>query len=210
MLSAAPTRARRAWTVRTSRPSRRTGWSDGWANWRLRSGRRPTDRTLSDVCTYRRPTANSGRAGHLIGAGSGLHDSSDAGAGADLRSRPSIGTLRLPSRAKRSTGGGRGGRVAVSRPSGSCGRRPRGLLREHSPCRAFEVGIAPDRRSARAASDQDVAGLSRGRNRRSRTEDTHDRGARQAARHSAGLTHLTAASQYLHAPVRTGMEDVRA
>ena len=69
---------------------------------------------------------------------------------------------------------------------------------------------APDRRSARAASDQDVAGLSRGRNRRSRTEDTHDRGARQAARHSAGLAHLTLAGEYLHAPVRTGMEDVRA
>ena len=84
-------------------------------------------------------------AGHLNLAGSGLHDSSDAGAGADLRSRSSIGTLRLPTRAKRSTGGGRGGRIAVSRPSGSRGRRPRGLLREHSPCRAFEVGIAPDR-----------------------------------------------------------------
>src|SRR5277367_841236 len=61
MLSAAPTRARRAWTVRTSRTSKRTGWSDGLANWRLRSGRRPTDRTLSDACTYRRPTANLGR-----------------------------------------------------------------------------------------------------------------------------------------------------
>jgi hypothetical protein len=61
MPSAAPTRARRAWTVRTSRPSRRTGLSDGWANWRLRSGRRLIDRTLSDRCTYRRPTANSGR-----------------------------------------------------------------------------------------------------------------------------------------------------
>src|SRR3984957_5582221 len=61
MPSAAPTRARRAWTVRTSRPSKRTGWSDGLANWRLRSGRRLTDRTLSDACTYRRPTANSGR-----------------------------------------------------------------------------------------------------------------------------------------------------
>jgi hypothetical protein len=67
-------------------------------------------------------------AGHLNLAGSGLHDSRDAGAGADLRSRPSTGTLRLPSRAKRSTGGGRGGRAAVSRPSGSCGCRPRGLL----------------------------------------------------------------------------------
>jgi hypothetical protein len=110
-------------------------------------------------------------AGHLNLEGSGLHDSSDAGAGADLRSRSSIGTLRLPSRAKRLTGGGRGGRVAVPRPPGSRGRRPRGLLREHPPCRAFEVGIAPDRRSARVASDQDVAGLSRGRNRPSRTED---------------------------------------
>ena len=67
-------------------------------------------------------------AGHLNLAGSGLHDSSDAGAGTDLRSRSSIGTLRLPSRAKRPTGGGRGGRAAVSRPSGSGGRRPRGLL----------------------------------------------------------------------------------
>ena len=43
-------------------------------------------------------------AGHLNLAGSGLHDSSNAGAGADLRSRPSIGTLCLPSRAKRPTG----------------------------------------------------------------------------------------------------------
>src|SRR6202041_511575 len=83
------------------------------------------------------------------------------------------------------------------------------FVREHCPCRAFEVGIAPDRRSARAASDQDLAGLPRGRNRRSRTEDTYDRGAGQAARHPAGLTHLTAAGQYLHAPVRAGMEDVR-
>ena len=61
MPSAGPTRARRAWTVRTSRPSRGMGWSDGWANWRLRSGRRLTDRTLSDAFTYRRPTASSGR-----------------------------------------------------------------------------------------------------------------------------------------------------
>jgi hypothetical protein len=40
-------------------------------------------------------------AGHLDRAGSGLHDSSDAGAGADLRSRSSIGNLRLPRWAKR-------------------------------------------------------------------------------------------------------------
>ena len=38
--SAAPTRARRAWTVRTSRMSRRMACSGGSANWRLRSGTR--------------------------------------------------------------------------------------------------------------------------------------------------------------------------
>ena len=37
------------------------GCNDGSANWRLRSGRRLTDRTPSEECTYRRPTANSGR-----------------------------------------------------------------------------------------------------------------------------------------------------
>src|SRR5260370_3569631 len=37
------------------------GSSGGWPNWRLRSGRRRTDRSRSDECSYRRPTANSGR-----------------------------------------------------------------------------------------------------------------------------------------------------
>ena len=58
-------------------------------------------------------------AGHLDRAGSGLHDSSNAGAGTDLRSRPSTRTVRVPSRAKRPAGGDRGGRAAVPRPSGS-------------------------------------------------------------------------------------------
>src|SRR6476620_11737997 len=44
-------------------------------------------------------------AGHLDRAGSGLNDSSDAGAGTDLRSRPSTRTVRVPSRAKRPAGG---------------------------------------------------------------------------------------------------------
>src|ERR1700719_2768140 len=67
-------------------------------------------------------------AGHLDRAGSGLHDGSDAGAGADLRSRPSTGNLRLPRWTQRPAGRRRGGGAAVSRPSGSRGRRPRGLL----------------------------------------------------------------------------------
>src|SRR5208283_1060439 len=59
-------------------------------------------------------------------------------------------------------------------------------------------------------SDQDVAGLPRGRNRRSGPEDTHDRGAGQAALHPAGISDLTLAGEYLHAPVRAGMEDAWA
>src|SRR5713101_1670437 len=61
MLSAAPTRAHRGQTVRTSQTSKRTGCSGGLANWRLRSGKRLTDRTPSEECTYRRPMANCGR-----------------------------------------------------------------------------------------------------------------------------------------------------
>ena len=61
MPSAAPTRVHQVWTVRTSRTSKHTGYSGGLANWRLPSGRRLTDRLPSEECTYRRPTANSGR-----------------------------------------------------------------------------------------------------------------------------------------------------
>src|SRR5271156_2413137 len=52
--------------------------------------------------------------------------------------------------------------------------------------------------------------MSRGRNPRTGSEDTHDRGAGHAARHPAGLAHLTRAGEHLHAPVRAGLEDVRA
>jgi hypothetical protein len=57
---------------------------------------------------------------HLDSAGSRLHDSSNAGAGTDLRSRSSTRAVRVPPRAKRPTGGGRGGRAVVPWPSGSC------------------------------------------------------------------------------------------
>src|SRR5229473_6235842 len=58
-------------------------------------------------------------AGHLDRARSGLHDGSDAGAGADLRSRPSTRNLRLPRRAQRPAGRRSGGGAAVPWPSGS-------------------------------------------------------------------------------------------
>src|SRR5712675_665071 len=61
MPSAAPTRVRRVWMVRTSWTSTRMGCSGGVANWRLLSGKRLTDRTPSEECSYQRPTANSGR-----------------------------------------------------------------------------------------------------------------------------------------------------
>jgi len=49
-------------------------------------------------------------------------------------------------------------------------------------------------------------------------EDTDDRGRKKqkngsqgsAARHPAGLTHLTVAGEFIHAPVRVGMEEARA
>ena len=43
------------------RTSKRMGCSDGLANWRLLSGRRLIDRTPSEECSYRKPTANFGR-----------------------------------------------------------------------------------------------------------------------------------------------------
>src|SRR5882762_5565384 len=78
-------------------------------------------------------------------AGSGLHDSSAAGAGADLRSRSSVGNLRLPRWAKRSASSRRGGGAGVPWPPGRGRRRPRGLLREHSAYRPPKVGGASDR-----------------------------------------------------------------
>src|SRR6266496_5134650 len=61
MPNAAPTRAHRVWTVRILRTSKRMGCSGRLENWRLQSGRRLTDRTPSEECTYQRPMANSGR-----------------------------------------------------------------------------------------------------------------------------------------------------
>src|SRR6202011_1571967 len=52
--------------------------------------------------------------------------------------------------------------------------------------------------------------MRRGRNRRTRKEDTHDRSPGQPAWHSARFTHLTTAGESVHAPVRVGMEDARA
>ena len=53
--------------------------------------------------------------------------------------------------------------LLFTRPSGRRGCRPRGLLRKHSARRTDAVARAAHRRSACAASDQDVAGMRRRR-----------------------------------------------
>jgi hypothetical protein len=111
---------------------------------------------------------------------------------------------------QRPAGGDRGGRDAVPRPSGGRGRRPRGLARQRSPRRTDAVAGAAHRRSTSAASDLDVAGMRRGRNRRPRTEYTYDRGQGQRARHPAALTHLTLAGESVHAPACVRLEEARA
>src|SRR5689334_4407337 len=82
--------------------------------------------------------------GHLERAGSGLHDSHVAGAGADLRRRSAAGNLRLPRRAKRPASSRRGGGAAVPGSPGGRRRGSRGLLREHFACRPAKVGGASD------------------------------------------------------------------
>ena len=91
--------------------------------------------------------------------------------------------------------------------SGSRRRRPRRLLRVHSTRRTHEVGCAAHRRSAGAASDQDVAGMRRGGNRRPRTQDTNDREQGHGSRNPARSSRLSATQQPLHAAIYSGMED---
>src|SRR6516165_11391548 len=81
---AAPTRGQREWTVRTSPRLRR------WA--RALAGRTGACSQRGDLPTgphqtrvYREGQRQTGAAGHLDLARSGLHDSGDAGAGSDLR-----------------------------------------------------------------------------------------------------------------------------
>src|SRR5713226_1900953 len=109
-------------------------------------------RRQGDLPTGSHPTSvhpegqwQASTAGHPDPTGSSLHDSSHAGAGPDLRSRPSARAIRLPPGPQCPTSGGRGGRTAVSRSPGSRRRRPRGLLREHSPRRPDALACAAHR-----------------------------------------------------------------
>src|SRR5258705_433214 len=57
----------------------------------------------NQTSVYTKGQRQTQAAGHLDRAGSGLHDSNEAGAGADLRSRSSAGNLRLPGWTTRTT-----------------------------------------------------------------------------------------------------------
>ena len=83
----------------------RMGLSGGSANWRLRLRRRLTNRIQSDACSYRGQRQTQA-AGPLDLARSGLHDSSNAGAGTDFRSRSSARAICLSTWAQRPAGGG--------------------------------------------------------------------------------------------------------
>ena len=111
-----------------------------------------------------------------------------------FEARPSTGTLRLPSRAETLN------RQVVNEVEEL-------LFRGHPEVVDADLadyfGSIPHAELLKSVSrrivdrrvlhpDQDVAGLPRGRYlRRSRTDDAHDRGARQAARDSAGLTPIS-------------------
>ena len=111
---------------------------------------------------------NEAAAGDPDHPGSCGADGGGAGLGADLRGRPATGAIRVSPGPQRA---GRGEESPLTAEHGAHrggGRGPVRLLRQHPARGADEVGGSADQRSARAASDQAVAGGADRGNRRAR------------------------------------------
>ena len=136
-----------------------------------------------------------------------MHDSSDAGARTDLRSRPSARAARLPSGPYRPTGGDRGGRDAV-RGHRKSWTPTSPTTSEASAWRTDALARVAHRRSARAASDQMWLDCSV---EKPTTED--GRRARPRRRTSGAASRRAHPSHHCwpiwHAPVRAGPEEAR-
>ena len=137
-------------------------------------------------------------------------DGGGAGLGADLRGRSAAGAIRVSSQPQRTGSGGQSAQSAEHGTYGGGGRRLERLLRQHSARRVDEVGGPSGERQAPAASDQDVAGGTGGRDRRSRQAPSNDPQQGRGTGHPARGTDLAAAEQSLYATVRAGVEDPRA
>src|SRR5438477_8423518 len=181
----------------------------GLANWRLRSGRRATNRIPSEECSSRRPN------GELRPLGISTVRDRVCMTATMLVLEP-IFEADLPPE-QYAYRPGRNAQQAVVRVEEL-------LFRSHPEVVDADLadyfGSIPHaellQSVARRIVDRRVLHLikmwlecpveetdDRGRN-------THDRSPGQPARHSAGLTHLTVTGEYIHAPVRTGMEEAQA
>ena len=103
--------ARRAWTARRSRTSRRTAWSDGWANWRKNSGTRRIVPQAGAAGVYPEAGWQAAAVGDPDDQRSRGADGGGVGLGADLRGRPAAGAICL-SGAAQCTGRGAAGAQA--------------------------------------------------------------------------------------------------
>ncbi len=147
MPSAAPTRAHLGWMDRTSRTSKGVwGAAMAWRTGACAQARDFTDRTRIRRVFLPKANGKLNAAGHLDPArGSGLHDSSDAGAG-DRSLKPIFHQNNTP------TVPGATPSKRWSRWKSSCfvghpevvDADLAGLLREHSTLRFAEIGSAPN------------------------------------------------------------------
>ena len=143
MPSAALTRAHRVWRVRTSRMSKRMGWSGGSANWRLRSGKRRKGRKRICPAYSYRATSRLYRKRPSRYPVQFLEPSQQAETSQLARG----GLIPIP-RASR-----RGGKAGARFSGGGAGVSPRGLLTDVHPQPNFLMCV---RKSVKRLTDKDA------------------------------------------------------